>query len=609
MDLPATPAYEHNLAALAQRQPAVAEQVQAAGMPPGVTHAVGRDGEPAYRLANAQGHSVWQGGTSLPRVSAEALAQRVHRTGVNLLIPRALTGWEAAAVLRRLPSPTAVFVAETDARLLKLALHGPDLSAGIAAGRMVFLLGEDVESALRRFFASQPGYDVPRRLMRIPHLTPAELADWQRRLESLFAEIEPARLSKCHELAQQLAEAPAGAAGDRPSVAVVSLSAQPSALAHLGRLERALAALDWPAAVCGPDRPEHVHAVSRVSAVARAKAAWVLAVDSGPEAVRPFLAAELPVVCAYLPGSLASPRPKPADLGPRDVVCDSVIAEAASLEGPRWEPAADATLAQRVADAAAHGERSPGHIAIVADIPATAPESAGLYMASHQAVWQALQERLGERLDEYTDQRAEEWLDAAQRQLGISLSEAAQRAHLLAGLRLRLAPAARAQAALAALTGRSDAGVTLWGANWRPGAGDRAVWQGGWPHDEPALAQLVQGSRLVVFPLATALAVQTALDVLLAGRPVVCASPRGGWAAVYPGLADLVPDLNPYRTRPELASVVDRLAADPAFAAQQVANAQAGIRAAHTVAHRLRRLHDEVTAGQRQGVGITVEVR
>ena len=119
--LTATPFYRDNLAALASFQPRVAEIVDAARIPPGVTPARGRDGSSTLLVPAEEGGSIWFGGSSMPSVSAVEMFAGFVSDGRNVSLPGVLTGVEPLVVINKLPLHTALFVVEEHAWHVRLA--------------------------------------------------------------------------------------------------------------------------------------------------------------------------------------------------------------------------------------------------------------------------------------------------------------------------------------------------------------------------------------------------------------------------------------------------------------------------------------------------------
>ncbi|MFQ5414956.1 MAG: hypothetical protein ACE5E6_10910 [Phycisphaerae bacterium] len=338
--------FEHNVDALAERQPDVADAVRSVPVPAGVSPATGRDGAPTLRVPGPDGDLIWFGGSSMPTVSADAIVGRVPDDGGNVTLPGVLTGLEPLLLTRRLPPHVATFVVESDLASLRLALHVYDYAPPIRAGRLVFITGADIVAHLRAFFDAHPGYAFPARLISVPHRAPSALAELTARLEHAADEvtrvqtrlIEHAckRLQARAPRAHTFAGAPANAAArdtahaprapeHRPRVAVVSVDVSPATCAQTARIARALARLEWPHEICIPDAPDRCHVLARLAAVDRAAADFVLIVNGTTGLPRALLPDTLPVVSWCLPGTpptmpASQLRALSADLRPADEV-------------------------------------------------------------------------------------------------------------------------------------------------------------------------------------------------------------------------------------------------------------------------------------------------
>lgn len=108
----ASPVFEGNLAALRARQPELAQRVRDASLPPEARLVAGRDGSPVVRLAATAKEVRWLGGSSMPTVSTPAALAGFVDQGVSIAMPTVGTGYEPAALARRMPKHCAVYVCE-----------------------------------------------------------------------------------------------------------------------------------------------------------------------------------------------------------------------------------------------------------------------------------------------------------------------------------------------------------------------------------------------------------------------------------------------------------------------------------------------------------------
>ncbi len=602
--------YERNLAALARRQPEVAAQVSAARVPAGVEWVTGRDGTPTARLPGSDGKAVWLGRSSMPTVSAEALAGRFRLEPGSATLPGVLTGAEAAILLHYLPPPCALFIAEPDPLLIKLALHLHDLADGIEAGRIVLLTGADLEAAFVSFFQAHPGYEFPEKLVPVPQRPTAELAHLQHQLEITGAAV----VRYQHHAVETLAAALRGQPRrrplpDAPRVVVVSTDARSRSAAQARRIERALAAVHWPAVVCLPDRPEHAHVWARLKAIMDAQADLVLLVNSMPGALRELLPPDLPLATWY--GAGADPVARgpqewravdtawAGSIRQRDLLAAAgVPAECIELLDVAAEGAGDVGGGAEVRPVGvpAGAEEAAAGVVVLADLPSVGPEAAGVTLPTQRMLYQALQQVVAEAGEACFDANIGDLLHRAEKTSGFPVPEAQTRAQFERLLGERILPAACARQAVEGLA-RLDVVVELWGTNWDKLDLPRVAWRGPVPTGA-GLQRVFDRARLVVLPWASEEAVETALDAVYAGVPVVCRAPQAALASLYPGPAELADHLHLYRNARDLVGQVRRLLASDASRQARLDAARRLVTERHTLRQRLGTLRDGVRRRQ-----------
>jgi hypothetical protein len=611
--LTVTPLYRNNLAALAAFQPKVGEIIDTADIPVGVTPATGRDGSNTLRIPAEDGRLAWFGGSSMPSVSAPEMFAGFVNDGRNVSLPGVLTGAEPLVVINKMPPHTAVFVLEEHAWHVKLALHLYDYVEPIAAGRLIFVVGDDVEESMCGFFEANPGYDPPARLLTPPQRFAAEIAELQRRLENAGASVS--------RVCQQAVDACALRIGARsfdsfpkvPRVAVLSLDVRPSSIEQAKRVQRALAKLQWPHEVCVPDAPGRCHPASRLLALDRVSADLVLLINSPGGQMAPLLPSELPIVSWYLPGS--DPRPAVgASLSANQMIftCSRALAEHSGKKGAAsqaiyyCEVAADDAgkrghstfLASTPGAIQAEGSRAllGLDVAILMDLPDDRAEACDVTLASHLVFWKALRDIVAKNVDSYEGSRAGELVDQAQRVSGVMLEDPAIREHFIGLVRARIAPACMGRAA-AQVVRATRCRFAVWGLNW-PSTLDGQKSRGGGIPVGKELNELFNATSIVVLPDSSATAMQMALDALAAGIRVVCRAPDQPFEQVHPGLRTLAPYLHLYRTTGELNDILNRLRVQPDGGDDETSAARAIVLADHCVSHRLEAILDQVRVCQ-----------
>ncbi len=559
---------EPNLLALQSRQPELADQLRALNIPSTVQPAVGRDGHPTFRIIGPDGRARWFGGSSMPSISAPEMLASYSSDGANVVLPGVLTGLEPKIIAERSPAHTAVFIVETDPLAVRLALQLYDYTALIEAGRVLFLLADDLSARLQRFFAAHPGYEVPTQVVSIPHLAPPQLADLRRRLEEAGARVVAAQHALLQSLAERIAARWNHPAPGPGGVAVIGVDARPAGLAWVRRIARACAALGRPHATCAPSTPDQCHLVARLAAVESASADFVLFADHFGSRLLPWLPPNLPRAAWFAPAAAIPDEPFPAAGSALTVYAaersqlDRLRALAVPPESLRVAPPAAAETIP--ADTQPAGAAAP--ITLLTHAPNDEAAACNLTLPSHQKLWQALRNATRRDVDAVAPDRAESLLALAERASEVTLTDPKLRRLFLGLWQARVLPA---QLAAAAAESLAAAG---WTAQLTPPS-----------IDLPWSSQ----TRVVVVPLFTPDAVTPVLDALARGLAVCFRNPHPALAQQYPELAELSAQLLPWRTRAELVRTIKQRLADHSRAAAQAQAAQAWTLTRHTMTHRL----------------------
>lgn len=605
LSISTTRSYRRNIAALTDSQADFASVVSAAPVPGDVAPTTGRDGSPTYLLPGDGGRRIWFGGSSMPTVSAPALFAGFRHDGSNVLLPAVLTGLEIRVLADKLPPFCALFVVEDDLVAVKLAMHLHDYSDLIAARRLLLLRAGNIGDDLGRLFEAHPGLELPRQMLTIPHRSTAQMSTLQRRLEKAGTEVVRIQASVVASCVRRLERRTFEPLPDRPRVAVLSVDPRPTTLEQVRRIERGLAWLGWPCEVCLADAPDHAHIAARLQAIDRARADLVLLVNCGPGHLSSLLPEGL-AAASWLLAESGFDRPRAGKSARHHPVFTASGSLAAALAQTgvaadtivQCEVGADDGLDQ--ADDSTTPRRPPAKapVAVLMDLPDDRIETINITLPSHRALWRAMQAVCLEGGDRYPDAPIERLLKKAQRQSGTTLEDEdieRQFAHLL---RTRIVPASLGHTAVEALVS-AGLNVTVYGSNWAEHLRTKDLWRGPIPVGE-ALGRLLRAAEVVVFPVLTVVALQTALDALSVGAPVICRASPESFVREYPGLQDVKPYLQFYHPRRELVDTVGRLRSDPRGLADRVGAGRDLVRGRHMISRRLLTMVDRIR--RRSGV-------
>lgn len=229
---------------------------------------------------------------------------------------------------------------------------------------------------------------------------------------------------------------------------------------------------------------------------------------------------------------------------------------------------------------------------MLVDLPDDRPDSCGITMTSHQALFGTLKRIIPQHIDTPEPMPAEDLVDRAQHEIGVTLEDSSTQGHFAELVRNQLLPGAVARAHAQALSA-SGVALAIWGKNWTLGQVGESTTDEGIPAGE-ALNGLFGSSDIAVFPWCRETEMETALDAMAAGLNVVCRAPDEAFEEVFPGLSPLVPHLHLYRTGRELADTVASLQASPDECRERAGVARSLVLAGYCVSHRLLTIVDHV---------------
>ncbi|MEK6800289.1 MAG: hypothetical protein AABZ12_15130 [Planctomycetota bacterium] len=571
----------------------------------------------------------------MPRASAEELFASVGPDGGNVLLPGIFSGVEPLVVAERLASHQAVFAWDASPELVKLALTLHEFSPPLRAGRIVLLCGGELEETLEGFFAQNPGYEFPTRLLTMPQCSIAQIGEWQRRLVACATRVSVKQMELAAEVRERLRDAFATDArgrawpGDRsPRIVVMGSDNSANTAAHAPRIQSALQSLGWPHKVSMVDAPNKCHLVARLGDVEAASPDLALWVDGVPGAIRAMLPDALPVAAWFFPGTDV-PRSGTIACGPFDVFVATTAKQQADLallgvpldRITRRPPAFDATLFHRppvrqspqpdpspTVGAASWGQARAGAppigVIVAADLPDDSPEAANVNLPSHLALWKAMREAVAAAADDGTEAAPERCFDAAERSSGTSLRDAAIRKVFLRFLGERIAPAVVARETVSTLK-RTGCRVGVYGSHWNLDDVECDLLSRELPQDAQR-AELFRTVEWVVLPMASPTALELALEALACGAKVALRAGRVPISEEHPALAAVAPAIHVYGRLAELRRLVlgnRGGGARDGGAGRTTEVIHGALVSEHSVTARIRSIVAEITCGR--GAGVT----
>lgn len=578
--------YRNNVAALRTRQPEVAAAIDQQTIPESWALQTGRDGQLTFRSSDRLHDSPWLGKSSMPSISATELFAGFSGDGCNVALPGILTGIEPLVVSSGLPKHAALFVFENELVNFKLAMQLYDYESLIRAGRLVFIREHCLQADYHELFTRYPGYEPVAQLLTAPQRSPAQFADLQRQVEATTQPSIQLRLKQTVEITERLAAVSITALPASPSVAVIGVDPRPWGLANVACVQRALGELGWSCELCVPDAPDQCHAIARLNAIDRGKVDFVLAMNGCPASFVSLLPSTVRVASWVWPDStisathLAPPSRNHAIFATSVPVRDALIATGMSAAGVHLlEPAADvASLCTKDASSPTRGNRA----AIVMDLPDDSAQACGMTLPSHVVLWNMVRDvvvRKGNNLD---PSQAKAWLEQAQQESGVELSEEGVKSHFEKLILSRVNPACIACKSAVALVG-TGIDVAVWGQGWP----DKGITEQGVRGPIPlpgSFGRVLETTGFVVFPQMTHGFVALALEALGCGVAVFAGGSSEPWSVAYPDLSPVLSHVRFYQRFEELVTLVKSSLGGTGFSEQ----ARDCVLNGHTFSHRIR---------------------
>lgn len=598
MSIPSSELYRNNISALRKFQPDLAEIIDAIIIPDTMTQTTGRDGKETYRIPSDDGKFIWLGQSSMPHISVDEILSNYKYMGGNVALPGVLTGLEPLKVAAKIPIYAAVFVIEDQPLQIKLVFQLYDYTHLMTRGRLVFIVRDQMEINMRSFFQSYPGYEPPRNLIKVPQCSPVNTTEIQRRLENSGEHVVAVQSEVLNETVTLIRDRKFNPICTAPCVAIVSADVQPQVMDYAQRLMRAMDRMGWTYQCCIPDQPDRCHVIERLRTIEKSTADFVLVLNSGAETLRSLLPDDFPIISWYLSEATLS-ETQVTNIGSKDMIFvaspsmyDGLCGGLSSLSNiRRCDLAADDTIFCKGSSLENTQLSQTADVAVLMNLPDDDPHVCGLTLASHLKLWNLLKEGITRDVDQYRSDQADEILKKYQNQSGTTFDDQKILNYFISLIQQSIAPVAigRTTAELLADTGCH---VRVWGIRWSKYGNTRYELGGTIPTGE-TLNQLFQSVKIVVLPEHSNFALQIALDALCAGVHVVYRMAEQSWADQYPDLYSIIPFIHGYRTRAELADIVNQLLSSADSAQQSIAAREVVIKE-HTLTNRLTMMADQI---------------
>lgn len=590
---PTTPAFAANESAL---QTATTLDLLTAlhePIPAEVQESTGRDGAATYCWTDQAGIPRWLGRTTMPTISEPAIVDSFRPDAENVLLFTIGHGTGCRLILERTAPFQAVMVLAPEPWQLALALRLHDFSRWIRNGRLLLFVGDDAAGndawdRLRGFLLDHSGYLEPQRVLSWPWLTADEIERITTRLGAIQKDVGAHRARKRAELPWPPSGTPNRTSGRASTQslrwAVVTNVAHPDVLDLAENLSDAALFLGGRVDRLTPESPRRIHPLAAEEALVA-------------------LAPTLTVLIDAAPTTLSHRLPD----GPRFVICTHREAPDAAWLNSIGDDARLGVMSPRVAEqigksglaparvhiilpaadvrAAALGDATGGHIAVIADGGDASAASAGLHLTTHCRLWDETAKIIDRRVDEFTNAAGERVLDEAQRKLRIQFEDEEVRGGILSRIVGLLGPRTVSTRFVEAMAA-AEVDFDLFGDGWTGHAAAPRL-RGPAPRRETSL-EIVERSAALVFPSTDGGVPQLLMDALCAGRVVfVRRHPRDDTDEGLAAVLDLQKHVYRFGTRQELTDMIRRFRATPDEFLRAARAAAEHVRGSHTWTHRL----------------------
>lgn len=601
MTVDSTDRYNNNIAELRKSQPDVADLVDAATISENIEKAAGRDGSETFLITDETGKKHWLGYSSSPTFSTEEIFRSFRYEGGNVALPGVQTGLEPIVLLNKLPKYAALFVMEENPVHLKLVFQLYDFAQLLFSGRLVIFLEDHFESEMRTFFQAHPGYEFPRRMVKVPQCPPVTFAQWQRCLETSGQKVMAIHTKCMNESLQRIREQRTDSTSNQLCVAIISSDVRQQTNQFVGRLRRTLDRMGWENQSCIPDQPDRCHLATRLQTMEQVSANWVLSIQAGAESLRSLLPGDLLITNWVLPDATMTPQVAEdctasgvvliASSDQYDILSDAGIP---STQLIRCEVAADDTVFYPLESLDPSEPTATLDAAIVINLPNDDAQACGIHLNSHVKLWNTMREITIREADRYETDVAEDIFNRAQQQCGTKIDDPKIRNHFLMLLRLQLAPSVIARMTADAMV-QAGYQVGVWGNFWSKD--QTSTWiAGGDIPIEHELNQLFHSAKVLVIPDHSASSLQLALDAMCAGVHVIYRSTEQSWRDQYPDLSSALTYIHSYRTMNDLTKKIRLLVSTNKYQ-DQLVQAREAILKEHTLSHRLQMINDRLRRG------------
>lgn len=396
--------WARNLAALRTAAPELAADLEHVSLPDTWQPAFALDGFPTWRLEPPGEPPQWLGHTAAPLARAGGLLARAEFAPRNYALPCAAAGAELHLLLQRLPALLAVFVFETDIRVLAALLRLHDWSDPITRGRCTLVPPGREIAALDHLLATCPGLLPPAEILLPDLVAPARQDELRRIGEEVVRRCERQRVAELSQCQARFQAAPARLP-PTPRLAVLSLTGDPGAGGAAAAIGAAAEALGWEATTLTVSDPRRMHPLVHVQALAAFQPDVALCINHG--------LSRLPVT------PTASDRQRRRSYWDTGTTCVWVLDEAGLPPRAEWERVHCLAATPRIRAAleaagvptsairpwywacdsapttdADAGTAADDEILLVADLPDTRPECCGITQVTHQQLWERLRSRV-----------------------------------------------------------------------------------------------------------------------------------------------------------------------------------------------------------------------
>ena len=435
--------WESNLAALEVEQPDFAARLRETPIPPHWRPVRGLDDWPTWRIEPEGLPAAWLTATAAPRARAEALVRLDLQQNKNPALPTIAAGAELAYLLEKLTHQQAIYVFERNLPQLAAVLHVANLADAIRQGRFIPIPPSEEEAFLYALLERQPGLLPPGSLIALPGVEDPRIEEIRVLCERISTRVNADRNQRLSRLTIRDVT-PLFSLKDPPGLAVLAFGVDPATYRLAESLVGSSTELGWRGSCHTAIDPRQMHREPHIRILSDFGPNLALAIGHSPDVV------PLPAQCVQLQWHLH--RRDATKLNTSDKIHHLTASPAIDDDLTRsnvprervhrlyWALPGSYTNRQSPSVSLINPDQ-PGAILVWGDYLDPDPRTSGIEQPTHKQLWQQLLVTASECWDTSDILNPSAIIFRAERACGVELREPSLRERMLRIIEHVLIPA------------------------------------------------------------------------------------------------------------------------------------------------------------------------